>query len=46
MYEPAAIDHQITLKLMEDQLHVNREIIYPILHEGFGKRTVSAKFLS
>jgi hypothetical protein len=36
----------MTLKVMEDQLHINWKIIYQIIHEGSGKRNISAKFLS
>ena len=35
--ELVARDHQITLELMEDQLHINWETGYQILYEDLGK---------
>jgi len=36
----------MTLKVMEDQLHIEWKILYQILHEGLGKRNICTKFLS
>jgi hypothetical protein len=36
----------MTLKVMEDPLHINWKIIYQILYGGSGKRNICAKFLS
>ena len=36
----------MTLRAMEDQLHINLKILYQILHEGSGKRNICTKFLS
>jgi hypothetical protein len=33
-----AIDHQMSLKLIEDKLHINWEMIYHILHRDLDKR--------
>jgi hypothetical protein len=38
-----ARDHQITQKLMVDQLHINQH--YQILQEDLGKRKVYTKFI-
>ena len=40
-------DHQITLKLMEDQLHINWEKEYQILYEDLGKtyKNICIKFV-
>jgi IS30 family transposase len=35
--EMVARDHQITLKLMKDHLHINWETVYQILYEDLGK---------
>jgi hypothetical protein len=44
VHELVARDHQMTLKLMEDQKHINREmLIRQILHEDLAKTKIYAK---
>jgi len=33
-----ATDHHMSLKLIEDKLHINWEMTYHILHKDLGKR--------
>jgi hypothetical protein len=35
--EVIAREHQVILKLMEDQLHIKWETVHQIIHEGSGK---------
>ena len=45
--EMVARDHQITLKLMQDYLHINWETVYQILYEDSGKtyKNICNKFV-
>ena len=43
--EMVARDHSMTLKLMEDQLHINRGTSHQIPREDFGKRQIWVKFV-
>jgi AraC-like DNA-binding protein len=45
--EMVARDHQITLKLMEDHLHINWKTVYQILYEDLGKtyQNICIKFV-
>jgi len=44
VYELVAIEHQITLKLINNQLHINCRMINHILHEDLRKRKICVKF--
>jgi len=43
--EPVARDHWTVLVLMENQLHINQETVWQILHEDLGKRKIFVKFV-
>jgi transposase len=39
-------DRRLTLRMMSDELNINKETIRQILHEGLRKRKICAKFVS
>jgi len=45
-HELVAKDHQMTLILIVDQLHINQETFHQILLEGLKKRKICTHFFS
>jgi hypothetical protein len=45
VYEMVTRDHKLTLRMMSDELNINKEIIRQILHEDLWKRKICTKFV-
>jgi hypothetical protein len=45
VFETVTLDHRLTLRMMSDELNINKETIRQILHEHLRKRKISTKFV-